>query len=123
LNKLSFAPNDDLKTSKGKTIRILDIVDSGEINGSIWLTDQPGVFAKLFHNSPNVDREENLQWMIDNPPPGVINSSGQVMVSWPEDLLLRGNQLVGMVVPQTAIDWFLADSMSHLLFQSPPEEG
>ena len=123
MDKLSFAPNDDLKTSKGKTIRILDIVDSGEINGSIWLTDQHGVFAKLFHNSLNVDREENLRWMIDNPPPGVINSSGQVMVSWPEELLLRGNQLVGMVVPQTAIDWFLADSMSHLFFQSPPAEG
>ena len=107
MDKLSFAPNDDLKTSKGKTIRILDIVDSNNIGGSIWLTDQPGAFAKLFYNLPTVEWGVYLQLFIDNPPPGVINSSGQVMVSWPEELLLRGKQLVGMVIPQTAIDWAL----------------
>lgn len=123
MNKLNFASDDDLKTSKGKIVRIFGVINSNSIGGSVWLTDQSSYFAKLFHHSPNADFEAKLRWMVENPPPGVINSLNQVMVSWPEDLLFRGNQIVGILIPKTSLDWTLNDQNSLKFFQNPPSEG
>jgi DNA-binding helix-hairpin-helix protein with protein kinase domain len=58
------------------------------------IPSRPGSLAKLYLHPPAADRIAKLRAMIANPLP-----SQKDTIAWPSGLLLRGNAVVGFVMP------------------------
>ncbi|MBS0185477.1 MAG: hypothetical protein JSS34_03920 [Proteobacteria bacterium] len=71
---------------------------SGE--GSIYTTEDPRYFAKIYHD-PSFEKAKKLDVMLSSPPSDPTTSQGHISIAWPVDILLNKQGAVqGFLMPK-----------------------
>ncbi|HQS84532.1 MAG: hypothetical protein B7Y25_06425 [Alphaproteobacteria bacterium 16-39-46] len=88
-----------LRSSEGTVLSLQrKLNSSGE--GSIYATEDPRYFAKIYHN-PSLEKAKKLQTMLLTPPSDPTASQGHISIAWPIDILLNKQGAVqGFLMPK-----------------------
>lgn len=83
----------------GQTVILREeLARSGQ--GVVYLTDRPGILAKLYSNADDVWRFEKLKVMAALPPADPTwETLKHLSIAWPLDLLLEDSRCIGFLMP------------------------
>lgn len=65
--------------------------------GTVYLTDQPGIVAKIYHN-PTAVQERKLRCML-NKKIATKAPNGTSLIAWPKDILYQNGAFAGYTMP------------------------
>lgn len=81
---------------QGQAYRIRERKGAGG-EGTVYLTDQPGIVAKIYHN-PTAVQERKLRCML-NKKIATKAPSGTSLIAWPKDILYQNGAFAGYTMP------------------------
>ena len=81
---------------QGQAYRIRERKGAGG-EGTVYLTDQPGIVAKIYHN-PTAVQERKLRCML-NKKIATKAPNGTSLIAWPKDILYQNGAFAGYTMP------------------------